>query len=411
MQIGQIRKRYDVVVAGARCAGASAAMLLARAGLRVLVVDPARPGSDTLSTHALMRGAVLQLQRWGLLERVRGRGTPSVTATTFRYEGGGPADEEIRIPVTGRDGVEALLAPRRTVLDPVLQEAAREAGADVALGTAVSELSWTGGTVTGTVLSTPDGDRLQVDADLVVGADGVRSRVARLAGAPVDHQATHAAAALYGYWPDPGFGGYVWGYRPGATLGVIPTNGGMACVFTCVPADRFAAERGRGLQELHRTYLRECDPVLSDRLCDPEGERPAVRAFAGIPGFLRRSAGPGWALVGDAGYFRDPITAHGITDALRDAELLARAVLEGRPGALRGYQETRDDLVRGYLHATDRIASFTWDVAEVKALHLDLSREMKKEVALLGELGPMPRTAGSEPHPAAPVPEPRQRTA
>jgi flavin-dependent dehydrogenase len=121
---------------------------------------------------------------------------------------------------------------------------------------------------------------------------------------------------------------------------------------------------------------------LAERVADA-GPGHVMRAFAGAEGFLRRSAGPGWALVGDAGYFKDPITAHGITDALRDAELLARAVSTGGDEAVREYQTTRDALVRGLFEVTDRIASFAWSLEEVKALHLDLSREMNAEVDML----------------------------
>ena len=122
-------ERYDVVIAGARCAGASTALLLARAGLRVLVVDPLPRGRDTLSTHALMRGAVLQLHRWGLLDQIQKAGTPALRVTTFDY-----ADETISVPIKARSGVDALYAPRRTVLDPILVEAAEAAGAEAGAG-------------------------------------------------------------------------------------------------------------------------------------------------------------------------------------------------------------------------------------------------------------------------------------
>jgi len=129
------RDHYDVIIAGARCAGASTAMLLARQGLRVLVVDPTRRGSDTLSTHALMRGAVLQLHRWGVLDDIRAAGTPAIRTTTFHY-----GDEAIEVPIKEQDGVDALYAPRRTVIDPILLDAAEAAGAEVVLGSSVVDL-------------------------------------------------------------------------------------------------------------------------------------------------------------------------------------------------------------------------------------------------------------------------------
>ena len=128
-------QHYDVIIAGARCAGAATALLLARQGARVLVLDKSRYGTDTLSTHALMRGAVLQLHRWGLLPAVAGAGTPPVRSTTFHL-----ADAVTTIPVKPRHGVEALYAPRRSVLDAILADAARGAGADVRFGATVTGL-------------------------------------------------------------------------------------------------------------------------------------------------------------------------------------------------------------------------------------------------------------------------------
>ena len=94
---------------------------------------------------------------------------------------------------------------------------------------------------------------------------------------------------------------------------------------------------------------------------------------------MKQCYGAGWALVGDAAYFKDPLTAHGITDALRDAELLARAVLDGGPQALAGYQQARDMLSRPLFDVTDSIASFRWSLDDVKALHSTLSASMRAE--------------------------------
>lgn len=375
MSVLPSRTRYDVIVAGARAAGAATAMLLARRGLRVLVVDPARRGTDTLSTHALMRGGVLQLHRWGLLDEIRAAGTPMIRTTTFHY---GPESIEVRIKP--RDGIEALYAPRRTVLDEILVGAAERAGAEVLHGLSLEGLvQERDGRVRGASVASRDRTVRRVHAEVVIGADGRRSRVARLAGAEVLHPTPNASATVYGYVPGLDFEGYHWFYREAVTAGVIPTNDGDTCVFVGLSPERFHAERSGGLESLFLRALSE----VSVELADPVRSRMGgvkLRAFPGAAGFLRRAAGPGWALVGDAGYFKDPITAHGITDALRDAELVARAVVRGSGEALAEYETTRNELSRDLMEITDRLASLAWSLQEAKELHLALSRAMNAEV-------------------------------
>jgi 2-polyprenyl-6-methoxyphenol hydroxylase-like FAD-dependent oxidoreductase len=374
------RKRYDVIVAGARCAGASTAMLLARQGLRVLVVDPMRRGSDTLSTHALMRAGVLQLHRWGVLHAIRSAGTPAIRTTTFHY-----GDETVEVPIKERDGVDALYGPRRTVIDSVLLDAAEAAGAEVVLGHSVVDLLRRRDRVRGARIMGADRREIEVTAELVIGADGLRSRVAGMVRAEATYTADHATASIYSYRRDLGLEGFHWFYNLGAAVGTIQTNDGDTCVFASLPPARFENNRKKGLESLYRDVLNEVSPMLAERVAGSEISGK-LRAFPGVPGFLRTAAGPGWALVGDAAYFKDPLTAHGITDALRDAELLARAVTAGGDDALAGYQSTRDELVKGLFDVTDRIASFEWDLDEAKEHHLVLSREMNAEVDLLRTL-------------------------
>ncbi|MFT5432149.1 MAG: flavin-dependent dehydrogenase, partial [Myxococcota bacterium] len=308
-------------------------------------------------------------------------GTPAIPKTTFHY-----GDDAIEVPIKLRDGVDSLFAPRRTVLDRVLVDAAVDAGAEVVHGHSVVDLLRDpAGRICGAKVSGADGHTFDVAAGLVVGADGVRSRVARILEAQVEYEVPETTASIYGYWRDLGLEGYHWFYEVGASVGSIPTNDGETCVFASLPPERFEHGRCDGLEGLYGEVLSEVSADLAARVTASDGPGK-LKAFAGMPGFLRRAAGPGWALVGDAGYFRDPITAHGITDALRDAELLARAVLAGGDAALTDYQNERDELVRGLMDVTGRIASFEWDLAGAKELHLTLSREMTKQVDLLRTL-------------------------
>jgi flavin-dependent dehydrogenase len=374
-----VQGRYDAVVVGARAAGASTAMLLARRGLRVLAVDRGAYGTDTLSTHALMRAGVLQLARWGLLDRIEREGTPRVGRTVFHYE-----DETIDVPIKPRDGVPALFAPQRTVLDRVLVDAAVEAGADVRHRVRLADLVRdASGRVCGVALEDGEGAVRTVGADVVIGADGLRSAVASLVAAPVTRRGRHAAANVYGYWSGLDVEGYHWHWGPRTAAGAIPTNDGEVLVFAGSSTRRFTEESRRDVPAAYRQILTEAAPGLAEQL---RGARlvGSLHGFPGHPGFVRRSWGRGWALVGDAAYFKDPITAHGISDALRDAELLARAVARGgAAAALEEYEATRDDLSVRLFELTDRIASLQWDHAELKALHRSLSDEMKQEVSAL----------------------------
>ena len=200
---------YDALIVGARCAGAATAMLMARKGMRVLLVDRGGYGTDTISTHALMRGGVLQLHRWRILPRLREAGTPPVRETTFHY-----GDETITVTIKAADGVDALYAPRRTLLDSTLVDAAHEAGATIRHGYTLVELDHhSDGTVCGATLLDAEGNAIRINADLVIGADGVSSSVARLAGAETWAAARHFTAVIFGYFPDIELANYHWWFR------------------------------------------------------------------------------------------------------------------------------------------------------------------------------------------------------
>ncbi len=377
---------HDVIIVGGRAAGAATAMLLAKRGLRTLLLERAAFGSDTLSTHALMRAGVLQLARWRLLDEIVDAGTPAIHRGTFQY-----GEQRVVIDIKPSHGVDALYAPRRTVLDPILVRAAVDAGVDVHFGTSVTDLMWRGRSAVGVRAVTPDGRNVELRAPLVIGADGIRSTIARHARARFSRVGRHVSATTYGYWSDIEVDGYTWIFRPGACSGVIPTNDGQVCVFASADTERI----GRGGIDLITDVVAVGDPDMAERLRAATPPR-GTRTWIGHHGFLRRAHGPGWALVGDAGYYKDPISAHGISDALRDAELLARAVIDGLGSeatlveALAEYELTRDRLSIPLFEVVDRIASHEWDDAEIAVLLRQLSAAVDDEVETLAGLEPEP---------------------
>ena len=378
---------YDVVVVGARVAGASTAMLLARAGLKVALLDRGAYGSDTLSTHALMRAGVLQLSRWGVLDRLVAAGTPPVEKTFFHYADG----DMVQVSIRPSPGVDALYAPRRSVIDRVLVDAAVEAGVDVHHGVAVTGLLRAGGRVAGVRATTRSGTAVDVPARFTVGADGIRSVVAQQVGARTERRAGSHAAVLYRYHSGFCLGGYEWAYGPGVAAGMIPTNDELSCVFVSTTPERLRALRRHGADRAFEELFAAAAPDQLPRL-HMSTSHGRMHGWTGEPGFVRRSWGAGWALVGDAGYFKDPITAHGMTDAVRDAELLADAILEAASGvrtereALASYQRRRDNLSARLFTATEQIATYRWDLDTIRRLLREVSSAMTDEVEALETL-------------------------
>jgi 2-polyprenyl-6-methoxyphenol hydroxylase-like FAD-dependent oxidoreductase len=372
---------YDAIVVGARVAGAATAMLLARAGLDVLVVDRAAAGSDTLSTHALMRTGVRQLTQWGLLPAVQAAGTPPVTRAVFDY-----GRDQHAVAIRESAGVSALYAPRRHVLDPILVDAAAAAGVTVRFGVSVAELRRDlTGRVCGVVARDRAGRQLVATAPVVIGADGLWSTVAEAVDAPVLATGRNASACWCTYVAGLPDEGYRWFYAPGAAAGYIPTNDGLTCVFAGGPADRFHVPPRDGRWDALLDAFTAAAPAAAEQLRAATPAEP-VRGWPGVPSRRRRSHGPGWALVGDAGYYKDPLGIHGMSQALRDAELLAEAVVSAGddPAALdtamAGYEARRDALSAELFEATDALASYRWDVDQVTVLLRRLSAAMNAEV-------------------------------
>jgi flavin-dependent dehydrogenase len=381
----------EVVVVGARCAGAATAMLLADAGHDVLVVDRAGFPSDTVSTHVIARTGMVQLNRWGLLGELHDSGAPPIT--TVEIDTG--AEVVVRT-VKDRHGVDHLLAPRRIVLDALLQDAARRSGARIETGVSVDDvLRDAGGRVVGLLAHDAHGP-VRVLARHVVGADGLGSRVARRVAAPVTLRRPTSGAALYAYFAGE-WSGIEYHVGHDALAGIFPTHGGEACVWICTPEDVARRHQRRGPRDAVLTgLLDELTPGFGERVHGTEQTSP-VRGMLRMPNHVRQAAGPGWSLVGDAGYHRDAITGHGISDAFRDAELLAVALDEAlrEPGAdaaaLTAYGLARDRMARPIFDLTCELAGFPGAERFV---------ELQRELAVAiddqaGELAARPARAGA----------------
>jgi 2-polyprenyl-6-methoxyphenol hydroxylase-like FAD-dependent oxidoreductase len=375
---------WDVIVVGGRVAGAATALLLARAGIRVILVDRDRHGSDTLSTHGLMRAGVLQLTRWGVLPEIIAAGTPPIHQVVFHY-----ADSEpVSVAIKPSAGVEALYAPRRYLIDRLIVDAAAAAGAEVLHETiATALLRGPAGQVAGVHIRSRSGRSADLHAPLTVGADGIRSTVARHVDAPLVQTGSTASAVLYRYFDDLPATGYEWAYGDHSAAGFIPTND-ATCVFVATTPARLRRLRRAGAERAFAELIGSAAPSFVDRLADAS-PTSRMHGWGGEPGYLRQSWGPGWALVGDAGYFKDPITTHGMTDALRDAELFAEAVLAGPSRfdeAAAAYQRTRDRLSYDMINVTEAVAGYDWNLDRLRRLLREVSAAMGEEVDHLQSL-------------------------
>jgi 2-polyprenyl-6-methoxyphenol hydroxylase-like FAD-dependent oxidoreductase len=347
---------HDVIVVGARVAGASTALLLARKGLKVLLLDRVTFPSDCLSSHQVQVPGGAALKRWGLLDAVIAAGTPPTREV--RMDAG-------HVSLAGRfpsfEGVDALYSPRRRILDKILVDAARAAGAEVHEDLVVEALTLAGGSVTGIHGRTRGGTAVRETARLVVGADGKHSLVAKTVGAPKYHERPALAIGYYAYWRGLPTGGGEMYTRDRRSVGVWPTNDGLVVTFVSAPREDFAGFRS----DIEGSFFRTFDQAgsLGERLRAAERVEP-FRGSADLPNWFRKPFGPGWALVGDAGLVMDPITGQGIAQAFADAELLSDAVYGALDGSgnldtrLSEYQRKRDRRALPVYELTVELASF-----------------------------------------------------
>jgi len=357
--------KYDAIVIGARCGGSPTAMLLARMGYRVLVVDRATFPSDTISTHLIHPPGVLALKNWGLLDKVISTGCPPIDTYSFDF---GP------LTISGAPGTEespVAYGPRRTVLDKILVDAAAEAGAEVREAFTVTDILTDGDNVVGIRGHGRGGEPVDEHASVVIGADGRNSTLAKAVNPDEYNQKPPILAAYYSYWSDLPIDGRFEVYsRPHRGFAAWPTNDGLTLVVGGWPYAEF--EQNKSDFEEHFMKMFDLAPAFGERIRAANREE----RFAGcaVPNYFRKPFGSGWALVGDAGYNKDFITAFGITDAFQQAELCAKALRESMSGerpfdqAMEEYQRHRDELAMPMYDFTCEIATLEPPPPELQQL-------------------------------------------
>lgn len=358
-------REYDVIIVGARCAGSPAGMLLARKGYRVLLVDRSTFPSDTISTHLIHPPGVALLKKWGLLDRVAATGCPPIHTYAFDMGpfviSGSPA-----IP-----GAPAAYSPRRTVLDKLLIDAAAEAGVEVREGFAVEEVLSEDGRVCGIRGHGKGGASVAERSRIVIGADGLRSFVARELNCDEYNTKPPLSAGYYSYWSNLPLNGRFEAFDRGDRgWAAWPTNDDLTLVVVGWPFAEF--EQNKSDIEHHYLDVFERAPAFRDRIRAAKREERFVGTS--VPNFFRKPFGPGWALVGDAGYTRDFMTAQGINDAFRDVELCTTAIDQvfsrgaSYEDAFGAYQSARDAHAMPMYHFTCQFASFQPPSAEQQQL-------------------------------------------
>lgn len=360
-----MQQAYDAIIVGARCAGSPTAMRLARKGYRVLVVDRATFPSDTVSTHVVQPLAVAALARWGLIDRLTATGCPPIHTYTFDF---GP------FTISGAPGTKdtpVAYCSRRTVLDKLLVDAAAEAGAEIREGFAVEEVLIEDGHVVGIKGRSKGAATVTERARVVVGADGRHSLVAEAVRPEQYNEKPPLLAAYYTYWSglpmDGRFETYIRAHRGFAAA---PTHNGLTLTVGGWPYSEFETNK----KDVEGNFLKSFDlaPEFADRVRGAKREAPF--AGAAVSNFFRKPYGPGWALVGDAGYNRDPITAQGISDAFHDADRCAIALDQAFTGArsfdeaMGEYQRDRDEHVLPMYEFTCQLATLQPPPPEMQQL-------------------------------------------
>ncbi|HEY6250208.1 MAG TPA: NAD(P)/FAD-dependent oxidoreductase [Candidatus Angelobacter sp.] len=359
---------YDAIIVGARCAGSPTALLLARKGYKVLLLDRGTFPSDMpFSNHYVHQTGSAHLKRWGLLEKLAATGCPPITTNHWNYG----AFTLTGSPTPAEGEVKEAYAPRRKVLDPILVEAAVAAGADLREGFSAQEVVFEDDRVVGIRGRQKNGANVTEKARITIGADGMFSLVARSVKATEYSSKPALEGSWYSYWSGVRMKGWHLWLRPHRVIFAYNTNDNLALIGVAFAARDLLRIRTNFEPHYHQV-IQEFAPDLAEDM--KQGRRESRFVGGAIPGHVRKPYGQGWALVGDAGYQKDPCTASGITDAMSSAEWLAQAIDEGFSGrqpleqALAAYEEERNQAELPYYELTSQLATLEPPPAETRQL-------------------------------------------
>jgi len=377
---------YDAIIVGARCAGSPTALLLARKGYKVLLLDRGTFPSDMpFSNHYVHQTGSARLKRWGLLEKLEATGCPPITTNHWNYG----AFTLSGSPPPAEGGVAEAYAPRRIALDPVLVEGAVEAGAELRDGFSVQEVLFENDCVAGIRGRQKNGVNVSEKARITIGADGMFSMVARAVKAPEYNTKPPLEGSWYSYWSGVKMKGWHLWLRPHRVIFAYNTNDNLALIGVAFAAKDLPKVR-TNIEHHHQQVIDEFAPDLAAEM--REGRREGRFVGGAIPGYVRKPYGPGWALVGDAGYQKDPCTASGITDAFGSAEWLTEAIDAGFSGrqpleeALAAYEQKRNAAELPYYELTSQLATLEPPPPEIAQLLAALVNNPEQRSRFFGVL-------------------------